>query len=104
MGCVIPGSHLHHSTLVAQQPDTVDYFEVPAHSALLQLPRKLVVCRKGDLVLWDSRCVHCNMPSLLPPQSGPRELLRALVYICMTPKHFASDECLQKRRDQYERK
>ena len=52
------------------------------------------MCKAGDLVLWDSRTIHCNSPALKPPTTalGYRddELLRAVVYTCMTPQHMAT--------------
>merc|ERR1711879_414456 len=66
------------------------------------MPRRLVSCRARDLVLWDSRCVHCNMPAVTTPTSPCDELLRIVVYVCMTPKAWATDEVLKMRRQGYE--
>lgn len=44
----------------------------------------LVKCKAGDLVVWDSRCVHCNTPGLVDKQKD-NQLLRIVAYICMSP-------------------
>jgi len=50
------------------------------------LPVKLVV-GAGDLVLWDSRAIHCNQPPTRndPNPDAPNHLKRLTAYICMTP-------------------
>ena len=62
----------------------------------------LVTCKAGDLVLWDSRTMHCNTPAIEPPSAAngysESELLRAVVYVCMTPRRFASASTLSQRR------
>lgn len=100
---VVPGSHLRHAELVAQAQDDVDFIAVPQDSQLLaELPRRLVSCQAGDLVLWDSRCVHCNTPAVRMPTCRRDELLRACVYVCMTPKAWATEGTLEDRRKGYE--
>lgn len=49
---------------------------------------KLVCCSAGDLVLWDSRTVHCNSPALEPDaqQQAVPDFIRAVAYVCMTPR------------------
>lgn len=103
---VIPGSHKKHEELVRFQYTDDNYVSVPASDPILELPKKLVTCQAGDLVLWDSRCVHCNAPGryilgAAPSQSAPVELLRAVGYVCMTPKSKASEVVLQQRRQAY---
>jgi len=107
---VVPGSHKKHEDLVRYQYSDENYVSVPASDPILELPKKLVTCRAGDLVLWDSRCVHCNAPgrrSLRPCVTAeasadePVELLRMVGYVCMTPKSKASEEVLCQRRQLY---
>ncbi|EXJ79491.1 hypothetical protein A1O1_08755 [Capronia coronata CBS 617.96] len=51
----------------------------------------------GDVILWDSRCVHYNV---LPEG----DQLRALFYACYTPAEFATQENLEKKREIFRRK
>ena len=53
------------------------------------------VLEVGDLLLWDSRTVHCSTPC-----AGSREnaLARAAALICYTPRSKASEETLRRRR------
>eukprot|EP00128_Syssomonas_multiformis_P001051 Colp12_sorted_trinity150504_noHs@12447 len=85
---VVPGSHKHFTTI-----DTVrktDFVNVPATQDIwLKLNRpRMVKCKAGDLILWDSRTIHCNMPApveKVKPEDESWELLRAVCYVCMTP-------------------
>lgn len=101
---VIPKSHQRHDELAQYQHTAgMNYISVPPYHPIMEMTKKLVVCRAGDLVLWDSRCVHCNAPGReLPPSSdtsGPPKLLRAVAYICMTPKSKASGDVLEQRKN-----
>lgn len=97
---VIPGSHHRHDE-VCELKACGDYIEPPEGHPLLSLSSKLVACKAGDLILWDSRCLHCNAPATLTPRCKANELLRAVVYVCMTPRSFAKEEDLEKRRAGY---
>lgn len=99
---VVPGSHREFAEVCKLAQDTGDYISIPEKHPLLQQPRKLVSCRAGDLVLWDSRLIHCNTPSVAPPTVSKQRLLRAVVYVCMTPRAMATAESLQQRRQGYE--
>lgn len=89
--CVIPGSHLHHDTFLdyAANGDR-DFVTVPNGDVVLDMPKRLVTCKAGDLLLWDSRCIHCNTPAIQRPTSPPQKLLRHVHYICMTPRNKVS--------------
>ena len=72
-----------------------DYFELPHDHACLRtaiLPRT----RPGDLVLWDSRTIHCSSSGSEPP-NGP-QLARLVSYVCFTPAVRADGTCLERRR------
>jgi hypothetical protein len=66
----------------------------------IQLQPILVTASAGDLILWDSRTVHCNAPGSLEEEdvtdgasssssssssSSPPELMRIVAYICQVP-------------------
>lgn len=102
--CVVPGSHKSHIGVCerACSSKLPGHF-VPVHAAdpALQAGTKLVCAKAGDLVLWDSRCIHCNTPGVaggLKSDQAHSELLRVVAYICMTPAAWASQEVLLRRR------
>mmetsp|Transcript_26387 Transcript_26387/g.42316 ORF Transcript_26387/g.42316 Transcript_26387/m.42316 type:complete len:584 (-) Transcript_26387:54-1805(-) len=101
---VIPDSHLYFDEFIQGQKDPQqDFYPIPHNSPMLQEhSRKLLCCRPGDLVLWDARTIHASAPAPLPPETPIHQLLRAVAYICMTPKIFATDEVLALRRIAYE--
>jgi len=67
------------------------------------------LCPFADLLLWDSRTVHCNTPALsqahffsLPEEerlqqaaAQPRDLIRLCSYVCMLPRSHATTEELR---------
>lgn len=110
--CVVPGSHHHHDELMSYAGfGKTDFVAVPRDDPQVHRA-KLVCCESGDLVLWDSRTVHCNTPALEAdvPTSATAfealgypagELLRAVTYVCMTPKKLADAETLQMRKQAF---
>lgn len=103
----MPGSHTRHAEVCNDQTGTSkrDFVTVqPYLPGFPTMPRKLVCCRAGDLVLWDSRTIHCNTPAPQPDlgRLETKELLRAVAYVCMTPKRFASTETRRLRRCGFE--
>lgn len=101
---VVPGSHLFFQEFIKGQNDpSKDFYSIPQNSAALkEHSKQLVCCRPGDLVLWDSRTIHASAPAPLPPETPIHQLLRAVGYVCMTPKSFASADVLALRRFAYE--
>lgn len=100
----------------------MDYVSIHPTDPILKSARPVLVCAKaGDLILWDSRIVHCNTPALrmanyqrdllekktepfpcLPmPEDGKGELLRLVAYVCMVPTSHASAEILQQRKQAF---
>jgi len=104
--CVVPKSHRLHEDLMSYtttSPDGQDFVVVPAPQINPAVRSGvLVTCKAGDLVLWDSRTIHCNTPSVDEPLAekgyDEAELLRAVAYVCMTPCRFASRATLRQRR------
>lgn len=126
---VIPDSHLDHEGLCQRakcKPTTGNFVQVPENDPILRfgLGPLLLKCSAGDLVLWDSRTIHCNCPALArPPTETTRtkestlskllsrmslfsnptpsrdwDIIRLVGYICMTPRSFATPEILEKRK------
>jgi hypothetical protein len=101
---VVPKSHMRFAEVVEdQQNETVDYCTVQPYCPVIQeLPRRLVCCRAGDIILWDSRTIHANAPATETPTCERDRLLRAVGYVCMTPAQFAPTEVRSGRRSAYE--
>lgn len=102
--CVIPDSQKHHDRLIEESKlkKDVNFIQVRPDFDILKEKQILPLCRAGDLVLWDSRTIHCNTPSLVPPQLPTDRLLRAVGYVCMVPASMASPDVLDARRDAFE--
>ena len=60
--CVIPGSHTSHDDLMSYAPRWDDDFVIVPEPEINPACRggKLVQCKAGDLVLWDSRTVSAT--------------------------------------------
>lgn len=125
--CVIPGSHLQHNEVCERAPMAraqVDFLMIPADEPVLRSAEPTLICAKaGDLILWDSRTVHCNTPALhmaayhanllnkgaaakvvdepLPPPGQAAELLRLVAYVCMVPASHASPDIMRQRKDAF---
>eukprot|EP01065_Artemidia_motanka_P032134 TRINITY_DN39184_c0_g1_i1.p1 TRINITY_DN39184_c0_g1~~TRINITY_DN39184_c0_g1_i1.p1 ORF type:complete len:354 (+),score=84.01 TRINITY_DN39184_c0_g1_i1:65-1063(+) len=97
--CVIPGSHHHHEEILTRsgRPRN-DFVPLRQGDPVLAMPARLVRAKAGDLVLWDSRTVHCNYPGD-GPDRDPDDLVRAVGYICMMPRFRASRDVLEQRRE-----
>jgi len=128
---VVPGSHKQHLDLCKRsscKQAQGDFVPVPLGDPILAEGSRLICARAGDLILWDSRTVHCNTPSLTAlardtnwkPEHSPEasipdnhadsekkktehwELIRQVGYVCMTPKRFASQDVLDKRKEVFQ--
>ena len=107
--CVIPASHHHHDELCARVADLggKDFVLLPPSDPLLSKPGKLVTALAGDLVLWDSRTVHCNTPATATSQGskqalqGPPQLKRIVAYVCHVPRSFANPATIARRQIAY---
>ena len=78
----------------------------------------LVTTFEGDMIVWDSRLIHCNFPSLEILESENNitnieqrdiaikptnwDLLRVVSYVSMMPRHSASNNILQQRQNAFE--
>jgi len=61
--------------------------------------QKDVVCPKGSLVLWDSRTIHSGKESV---RGRPQINLRAVVYLCYTPRSLITTSNLNKRIEAFQ--
>ncbi|KAL1514962.1 hypothetical protein AB1Y20_004038 [Prymnesium parvum] len=101
--CVIPGSHLYHEEFSQRHPWAAtqgDFLVAARDDPVLDVGEHLLLCANaGDMLLWDSRIIHCNSPGLDPVSSAPEdavppedELLRLVGYVCCTPTSMSSSE------------
>eukprot|EP00008_Paramoeba_atlantica_P014387 CAMPEP_0201497946 /NCGR_PEP_ID=MMETSP0151_2-20130828/68526_1 /ASSEMBLY_ACC=CAM_ASM_000257 /TAXON_ID=200890 /ORGANISM="Paramoeba atlantica, Strain 621/1 / CCAP 1560/9" /LENGTH=317 /DNA_ID=CAMNT_0047889133 /DNA_START=90 /DNA_END=1043 /DNA_ORIENTATION=- len=107
--CVMKGSHNEHSRLCESSPSRsmrADFIPLQSFDPLFNTPKKrlLVKAKAGDLLLWDSRTVHCNTPALEKKdeileeeKEKHKDLIRLVSYICMMPTSKASKEVLEAR-------
>jgi len=104
---LIPKSHRDFTNIpkkyperVAKVPAAIDHFRYPANDPLLvdDAPEQPIMCHMevGDMLLWDSRTIHCSGPGLSDPESKP-ELMRAVSLICMMPRDRCPEEVRQTR-------
>jgi hypothetical protein len=88
---VLPGSHKDPAALMAacaaQKDDPrADFVLLLGHEILQRFQPTLVRAKAGDLLMWDSRVVHCNSPALRPAlPCAPSHLQHCILYVCMTP-------------------
>lgn len=101
---VIPDSHHRFHELLSVWTKSGNNAKIPVYHEILQEGYGLLIhAQPGDLLLWDSRTVHCNSPSFVdPPPLNNGEiptLLRMVSYICMTPLAFADnpDQLIERR-------
>jgi hypothetical protein len=98
----MPGTHKEHETFSSRHPHADvqgDFLPVPHDDALLERKGYMLRVEPGDLILWDSRTIHCNGPALHPPSTAPAgidvpasgELLRLAGYVCFTPASVRLD-------------
>jgi len=106
---LIPGSHKWFADIpetyakrLGRLPETLDHFRFPADDPRLEdTPPIMAHMNAGDMMLWDSRTVHCSSPGIEPAAaSDPAmpSLIRAASLVCMMPKSRASEEVIAQRR------
>ena len=102
---LIPGSHRlfeHIPELYTQRlgrlPLDIDHFRFPSDDPQLAgTPPIMCHMEAGDMLLWDSRTVHCSSGALEPPAADP-VLLRAISLICMMPRRLTTEKVLEQRK------
>jgi hypothetical protein len=102
---LIPGSHMLFETIPRVYPERLgrlpldlDHFRFPSDDPLLSgTPPIMCHLEPGDMLLWDSRTIHCSSGSLEPPE--PRaELMRAVSLVCMMPRRLTPPAVLEQRK------
>ena len=102
---MVPGSHKRFASIPEKYPErlarihpTIDHFRFPNDDELLA-DTQPIICHleAGDLLLWDSRTIHCSSPGLATPSFNDR-LFRAISLVCMMPKSKSNEKVIAKRR------
>lgn len=114
--CVIPGSHKYHSEVCARADSAkfkMDYVSIrPSDPLLQENDGVLVLAKAGDLILWDSRTVHCNTHALNPSppahststlaehatHEDNKDIIRLVSYVCMLPRSLATQKVIESRK------
>ncbi len=103
---MVPGSHKFFKNIpqeyeerLAKLPLGVDHFRFPNDDPKLS-SQKPIMCHMevGDMLLWDSRTIHCSN-SGTSLSKGTKELIRAASLICMMPKEKSNQEVIKRRRE-----
>ena len=103
---MVPGSHKFFKNIpqeyeerLAKLPLGVDHFRFPNDDPKLS-SQKPIMCHMevGDMLLWDSRTIHCSN-SGTSLSKGTKELVRAASLVCMMPKEKSNPEVIKKRRE-----
>jgi len=64
---LVPGSHLYHDEMMQKCGGNGDFCKIPMNDPILHGIRKVVTAKAGDLLLWDSRTIHCSSPATRTP-------------------------------------
>jgi hypothetical protein len=67
---LVPGSHKNHTEWCERNPlgkELGDFLPADVHDEVFEAGARLVCAKAGDLILWDSRTIHCNTPALTAP-------------------------------------
>jgi len=103
---LIPGSHIDHFPKItstyadrfAKLPKGIDHFRFPVNDPHLS-GVQMSHMEPGDMLLWDSRIIHCSSPGIEAPKQGkPPALTRVVSLVCMMPRELTSKEVLQWRK------
>lgn len=102
---VVPGSHRRFEEIpqlytdrLARIHPSIDHFRFPNDDPLLaDSPPVMCHMEAGDLLLWDSRTIHCSSPGLTEP-ANDTDLLRAASLICMMPRAKSNAEVIAQRK------
>ena len=102
---VVPGSHKRFEAIPDEYPDrlarihpTIDHFRFPNDDPGLKDANPIMAAMQaGDLLLWDSRTIHCSAAGRDEP-NAEAELLRAASLICMMPRSKSNDKVIAKRK------
>ena len=95
------GSHLLHEEFAKEFEikEKNDWFQLKENEHELfyssKCNLKRIKCKKGSMVFWDSRLIHCgNEP--IKGRKNPKQ--RCAIYLCYQPRKFARSHNIEKKR------
>ena len=102
---VVPGSHKRFQDIpddyaerLARIHPSIDHFRFPNDDPGLKTTEPVMAeMEAGDLLLWDSRTIHCSAPGIKEPESN-EQLLRAASLVCMMPTSKSNPAVIAKRK------
>jgi hypothetical protein len=102
---LIPGSHKAFASIPQVYPErlgrvplSIDHFRFPADDPMLAgTPPVMCHMEAGDMLLWDSRTIHCSSAALEEPRAEPA-LMRAVSLVCMMPRRLTPPKVLEQRK------
>jgi hypothetical protein len=101
------GSHKYHKDFAADHniTDKSDWYKLNNEQIQYYKEKgclcKRVLCDAGDMVLWDSRTIHCG----IEPMKKRKELnFRNVAYICMMPRNTATPAMIRKKQKAFNEK
>lgn len=103
---IVPGSHKMFASIPDVYPErlaridaSIDHFRFPADDPELSAtPPIMPHLEAGDLLLWDSRTVHCSSPAIDADGDSGTGLLRAASLVCMMPRSRSNASVIARRR------
>lgn len=114
---MVPGSHRlfesipeRYTDRLARIPPSIDHFRFPVDDPqLAATPPIMPHLEAGDLLLWDSRTIHCSSPAIAEHTEADHidaddssGLLRAASLVCMMPRSRSNPEVIARRRQALE--
>jgi hypothetical protein len=106
---VYPRTHLRFTELSDQITNSKNFAKVLDTHPIMNEGKTLGVlvhCRAGDLVLWDSRTVHCNSPATAIEERNkdePVDFIRIVAYVSMSPTSLVRDLSLEQFQEKRKR-
>lgn len=106
---MIPRSHKRFVAIPEQYEErlsrihsSIDHFRFPKDDPLLSDTQPIVALMEpGDLMIWDSRTIHCSSHGIEEPPNSS-DLLRVGSLICMMPKSKSNEGVISKRKQAVE--
>ena len=95
------GSHKYHKEFADEfkVTDRRDWYKLDKDEEEFYLNKGCTIqnikCKKGSLVLWDSRTIHCGKEA---DRYRKEPNFRAIVYVCYKPRRYATEAQLRKKR------
>lgn len=102
---VVPGSHQRFAAIpqdyeerLARIHPSIDHFRFPNDDPKLATAQPIQAhMEAGDMLLWDSRTIHCSSPGTETPDNSTN-LLRAASLVCMMPRAKSNAEVIEQRK------